>query len=114
MRDCYLDRESRGIVDLVYEPERDRWWITRVNVPVQVRRGGHGGRLMRRVLTEADEEGVTLCLEVQPSGGMPLRPLREWYRRLGFVGTRTMVRTPRGSAVEEQARQQQERGASRE
>jgi hypothetical protein len=39
---------------------------------------------MRRVLEDADNEGVTLFLDIVPSTGMQYDELRAWYVRLGF------------------------------
>jgi predicted N-acetyltransferase YhbS len=51
---------------------------------VQKRGQGAGKRLMERVLTDADEEGIDLMLSVDPSPGIDEARLRAWYQRLGF------------------------------
>lgn len=47
---------------------------------------GVAGNLLRRVLADADREGVELQLNAQPldGGGLTLAQLRDWYGRHGF------------------------------
>ena len=83
MKTCYIDREHRAIADLT-----DYWGrgllLTRINVPVQFRGQGVARRLLARVLTDADAEGITLWLEIMPSGGLSFEELKAWYERRGF------------------------------
>jgi len=48
-------------------------WITRINVPREYRGRGYGTALLEQVLEDADREGVTLRLEINPYGdfGIP-------------------------------------------
>lgn len=71
--------------------------ITRVNVPAEYRRQGIATRLMNQVLSDADKDGVTLVLEINPYGEMSWNQLASWYTRLGFVETdgKVFIREPR-------------------
>jgi ribosomal protein S18 acetylase RimI-like enzyme len=93
MRTCYFDAEHNAIADLVCPGELTAFWtITRINVPQKYRgqkqRGrGVGTKLLRRILADADAEGVELALEVSPSDGLDYVQLTAWYRRHGFRST---------------------------
>lgn len=94
MRTCYVDHDTRSIVDLC-----DYYGlgmiITRVSVLPSSRGKGHARELMRRVLLDADKERVTLYLEILSSGGLTHDELEAWYLRLGFVYRRGLyVRRP--------------------
>jgi GNAT superfamily N-acetyltransferase len=100
MKTCYVDKDSRSIIDLMEVDSLGFHLITRVNVPEAHRRQGIARRLMAEVLAEADRESIVLALWPMPSGDMTRRQLIEWYERLGFVrGTAEtgyyMVRGPR-------------------
>ncbi|MBK9497466.1 MAG: GNAT family N-acetyltransferase [Xanthomonadales bacterium] len=59
--------------------------ITRINVPPKARGLGFGSRLLREILHDADAEGVTLILEINPSGDLNFAQLEAWYMRYDFV-----------------------------
>lgn len=64
----------------------DTWLLTGVEVAHNERGKGHARELMRRVLTDADNENVNLYLSVEPDGtGLEASELMDWYERLGFV-----------------------------
>lgn len=63
------------------------YYIESLEVPANRRRQGYGTALMEQVLEDADREGVTLVLEVDPYGTMERQALYDWYGRLGFVPT---------------------------
>jgi GNAT superfamily N-acetyltransferase len=87
MKPCYFDLESKGIVDL--SPNilpGGGWVVCRVNTPYRSRGKGIARRLMAQVLADADAEGVTLWLGINPYGPMDYDQLESWYRRLGFKG----------------------------
>jgi ribosomal protein S18 acetylase RimI-like enzyme len=101
MQTCYIDREHNAIADLVRPGELTPCWtITRVNVPGLSRGKGVGSKLLDRILADADAEGLTLQLEVAPSGGLDYDALVAWYRRRGFKFTASgyMKREARGSS----------------
>lgn len=88
MHTWYVDYEHRGIADLVKPGElTDYWTITRINIPAEHRGHGYGSDLLRRILADADEEGVILALEVFPSGPLDYDVLEQWYGRYGFQMT---------------------------
>lgn len=72
--------------------------ITRINVPQQYRKMGHGAALLKQCLYDADESNTILFLEVLASGEMGRDELIEWYKRYGFrdIGG-IMRRIPRRS-----------------
>jgi len=63
----------------------EAWIINRVNVPKKHRGKGIGRALMQKCLADADAEGVTLQLDINPYGEMSYTELRAWYERLGFI-----------------------------
>lgn len=68
---------------LVYE-QRDGVLVTRVHTHESVRGKGMARELWKQCLADADAEGVTLCLEINPYGDMNREQLTAWYIRLGF------------------------------
>lgn len=85
MRHMYI--EEVGIIPAVADlsmVDEQTWELNRVNVPAVSRGVGHGSRLLRRVLDDADREGVTLVLNVYPSGSLDYDALVSWYGRNGF------------------------------
>lgn len=98
MRTCYVFPETRTIADLL--PPREvapGWTISRINVPAASRGEGHGSRMLKWIIREADAEQVTLWLEVFPSGPLDYQQLTNWYKRYGFKPHKTgyMFRRPR-------------------
>lgn len=81
------------------------WLVTGIDVARTERGNGVARSLAARVLADADTEGVTLCLNVEPdgsAGSLSEQQLRDWYARLGFVtapdplaAETGMVREPR-------------------
>ncbi len=77
------------------------WLLTGVDVAYAERGKGVARGLMKRVLADADAEGVPLYLSIEPDGtpkGLNECQLRDWYHRLGFVAEgesdTAMVREP--------------------
>jgi GNAT superfamily N-acetyltransferase len=85
VRTCYIDRDTRAIVDLTPNESGTAFTINRVNVPRHLRRKGHARRLLAKVLEDADREGIVLALWILPSGDMTFDQLHSWYEKLGFV-----------------------------
>jgi GNAT superfamily N-acetyltransferase len=97
MKTCYLDKEHRAIADLVAPMEITPFWtITRINVPDIHRGKGLGSKLLKAILQDADQEQVTLALEVFSSGDLDYSDLVNWYGRYGFTVPRFgyLVRKP--------------------
>jgi len=88
MKNCYVERDFRSIADLCLGREMgftdNVMIITRINVPEKWRGLGIGSRLLTQILSDADRDGITLGLEVQPTGGLNLEQLEAWYSRHGF------------------------------
>ena len=73
-----------AIADLS-EIEDGVWEVNRLNVPRHQQGMGYGKRLIQRVCKAADDEGVTLRLNVNPYGSLDRDALVAWYERYGFV-----------------------------
>jgi GNAT superfamily N-acetyltransferase len=61
--------------------------ITEIQTTRGARRLGRASALMKQVLSQADCEGVTLLLGIDPDGSegsMDYDQLVAWYRRMGF------------------------------
>lgn len=85
MNTCFAHKQTRTIADLMEHPSEPRSMvINRINVPAMHRGKGFGRRILHEILKEADFEGVTLYLEVVPSGGLRWNELKAWYERAGF------------------------------
>ena len=88
MKAVYTIPEVRAIADLDYSGD-NRWTITMINVPSKVRKQGYGSKLLTQIITDADDEDVTLILYPTPSGGtyggLKYKALVRWYERYGFV-----------------------------
>lgn len=93
MHTCYVDAPTRSIADLC--EYGTGMLLTRINVPREHRGKGHARALLKRILDDADNEGVTLWLEISPSDGLDYDQLEAWYRRRGFVGHLIYKRRPR-------------------
>jgi GNAT superfamily N-acetyltransferase len=99
MKQCYFTTSVRAIADLIETDGILRgkpvWQISRINVPEDHRRQGHGTALLKRILADADAEGVVLELSPLPSDFTFSRTdLISWYKRHGFEGEHFMVRFP--------------------
>ncbi|NUS02043.1 MAG: hypothetical protein HOV97_05710 [Nonomuraea sp.] len=86
MRHHYL--EEVGIIPAIADltmVDETTWELNRINVPAVNRGFGHGSRLLRRVLADADREEATLWLYPHPSGPLDHEALVAWYQRNGFA-----------------------------
>lgn len=114
MRHLYADVDGWSTInlcDLTFAFDKPTWVVQGVEVLPKNRGQGIARNLMKLVLEEADEEGVTLLLAVcapyghgRPSdskAGLYYEDLRAWYARLGFEPWLTdetgrgMIRHPR-------------------
>lgn len=83
----------------------EEWEIQSVNTKRENRGKGHARVLMKRILADADREGIVLLLTagIGRESGLSTEELVEWYCRLGFdaiapgsfPGTTLMQRVPR-------------------
>lgn len=60
------------------------WYISSIVVPEDQRGQGIGTAAMEYVLEQADREGATVTLNMEPRRGGTITQLRRFYRRLGF------------------------------
>lgn len=91
MRDAYHD-PGRGASVWLVDLGGDAWLVSGVEVNKQFRRQGAARALMGRVLADADREGVTLLLSVDPQEPWEVDgdALRVFYESLGFRGRADM------------------------
>ena len=84
MKTMYVDVPTRSIVDVSenFSPEGGRE-VNRVSVLKPHRGKGIARRLMSEMLKDADSEGITLWLDINPYGDMDFAELLAWYHRLG-------------------------------
>lgn len=88
MREIYRVGWTRAVALLAANDSGDAWFVQSIYVPPAMRSNGHGTALLRRVCADADAEGVTLALAVQPQGGkrsLIYGELVRWYTKHGFV-----------------------------
>lgn len=86
MNNCYIFADTRTIADLTGMGDMvpGTMTITRINVPLGHRGKGLGSKILKAILDDADASGVSLSLEVLPSGGLNYDELVSWYERHGF------------------------------
>lgn len=89
MREHYMHQATRSIISLsppTYSTHPG-WTICRVSVLPQHRGQGHASQLMRDVTADADRDGVTLYLDIQPDHSpesLSFEELYKFYARNGF------------------------------
>lgn len=94
MKNCYVleipdspERMPQGaIADLTNLGEMvpGTMTITRIHVPPAHRGMGYGAQLLRQIVSDADEVGILLSLEINPYGPLDYQDLENWYIRYGF------------------------------
>jgi predicted GNAT family acetyltransferase len=98
MKDTYANVEQGAVIHLMDAGDHG-YIITSVGVQRSMRGQGAASQLLKRVCADADREGVTLLLAVEPDGtGLGRNELIAFYGRHGFSGLDaedTMVREPR-------------------
>jgi GNAT superfamily N-acetyltransferase len=93
----------------VVSGEADLWWLNRIQVNRDRRGEGLGTKLLEEILADADHDGATLLVGVEPDTRGMFRKLANWYTRHGFKPTKgrltqyfnVMVRRP-GNAGDSQ------------
>jgi GNAT superfamily N-acetyltransferase len=92
------------IADLIPDYYEGMTAISRIHVLPLFRRIGYGTMMMNRICREADQEHVTLCLQINPYGEMSYDQLATWYESFGFAKVDSpeefYVRQPSGQAEE--------------
>ena len=92
MKTGYCKKVSRiglAVLDLTPMTEdKTTYLINRINVPnrndddgVPLRGHGHARELLQECLADADAEGITLMLEINPSDGLNYEELSAWCVR---------------------------------
>lgn len=91
MKTCYVivfgDEVKPAIADVTAPGTFDTipgCVVNRINVPHKHRGQGHGSTLLRQICEDADREGVSLHLCINPTGPLDYDQLEKWYRRYGF------------------------------
>ncbi len=74
-----------------YSGTPSQLYLSRINVPGDHIGQGFGRTLMHQVLDAADDEAITLALELNPTYGLSFDQLEAWYRRLGFEYDDNMI-----------------------
>lgn len=107
MRDVYSAYPLRAhayLMPYLADESGKTWLLTGIDVAHNERGRGVARGLLDQVLADADEQGVTLLLSIEPDGtGLEYDQLHQWYSRLGFVEIEDslMSREPgRGSSAQ--------------
>lgn len=79
-------------------------YISNLFVPSEDRRKGLATRLMKQVIDEYDQEGISLLLNPDPEEGIDEKSLLRFYSKLGFERIQTdpvvlMVRHPKQNEI---------------
>lgn len=104
MRELYADEHLEAFAQLSLRPN-GFWKIEKLFVPVPFRGQGVARELMKRILEDADREGVYLSIWLEdPRGMMSINQLEKWFKRMGFRGGTyprlLLTRVPRGKRAD--------------
>jgi len=72
----------------MFRDDTKRGYISRINVPQPQRGQGHASTLLKRIIQDADQQGITLYLEPVPGDGprgLSHTALIRWYEKYGFI-----------------------------
>ncbi|WP_078626324.1 GNAT family N-acetyltransferase [Streptomyces sp. NRRL S-241] len=97
MQSTYSGHGGAASASLLFDPTNDGPAIlTEIAVWEEHRGKGWASELLRQICQEADREGLTLLLSVEPGPrGLSYEALAEWYQRCGFeVGHPTETADP--------------------
>jgi GNAT superfamily N-acetyltransferase len=79
-------RVGKASLDYTVKPDGRTVTLDTLSTPERARGQGEAKRALDEFLSEADQNGMTVELTVQPTeGGMPKERLRRLYERAGFV-----------------------------
>lgn len=110
MRDSYYDPEHRASAHTMHIGglmEHDTYLLTGIEVGREHRGKGIASKLLRQILSDADEHGVQVALVVEPDGSidsLDYDSLEAFYRRHGFREYeygRGLIRPPKADACPE-------------
>ena len=105
MKHEYLDNRT-GASAFLTRVQRDGrvWNLARITVYPSYRGRGYGTRMLKRILADADREGVELRLYVCGGNGLTDEQLTAWYKRYGFTvrNALMMERLPKQPMKEQQ------------
>ena len=109
LKTFYADAPHGVTIDLTEaEP---CWLLNRIHTNrFRGERGkGYAAALIKIVLADADADGISLMLSVEPHPGVDYNRLRNWYVRLGFRqfspdDHSTLIRTPERTINHDQPR----------
>jgi len=101
MQHTYSDGEHFATVYLLSVNDKNAYIITGWEINQRYRGRGYASKLFDRVCADADNEGATLMLSVEPDGtGLDLIALFAFYESRGFVRMNEsdvgMIRHPKG------------------
>lgn len=71
-----------GVANLIKHP--GGLLLSSIFIPIAFRKQGYGSMLLKKVLEDADQKGITLFLHASSSGWMEDSQLVAWYERYGF------------------------------
>ncbi len=77
---------------VLHELKARRWMITRIEIPMEFRRQGHGSILLDQACTWADEKGFALIVHPDKQSDWPVEWLEEYYFRIQENGN--LLRDP--------------------
>jgi len=82
------------IADVVKNPEGTWVYFNRLNVPPVMRRKGIAKKLLMEMVDWADQDKISIYVDINPYGDLNLRQLVSLYGKFGFIplNNHTMVR----------------------
>lgn len=79
--DEYLSENNKVVLEGVW------YYFNRLNVPSKIRNKGIAKKLLQEMSEWADQEHVSIWLDINPYGDLDLRQLISLYSRFGFKQT---------------------------
>ena len=87
MNSTYTDEETGAKAEITEYSLGGYFQLTNIFVPRKYRKRGHGSRLLREVVQDADKMGYTIYCEITVADekfGLGYDELRQWIIRHGF------------------------------